>query len=79
LGLQSRLTLREAEAQRPLLNRAGIRHRKPHTLRRTFAILLLENRESPACVKEQITADTGGNSTVPSAVAADGQASGGNA
>ena len=39
---------------RPLLKQSGIRYRKPHALRHTFASLLLENRESPAYVKEQM-------------------------
>jgi integrase len=49
------------------LGRAGLRYRKPHALRHTFASLLLENRESPVHVKEQmghssikITVDTYG-------------------
>ena len=53
---------------RPLLKTAGVRYRKPHALRHTFASLLLENRESLAYVKEQmghssikITVDTYGH------------------
>ena len=52
----------------PLLRRAGLRHRKPHSLRHTFASQLLANRESPVYVKEQmghssikITVDTYGH------------------
>jgi len=38
----------------PMLRRAGLRYRKPHTLRHTYASLLLERRESLAYVSEQL-------------------------
>ena len=38
----------------PILRRADLRYRKPHTLRHTFASLLLERRESLPYVSEQI-------------------------
>ncbi len=52
----------------PLLKRAGLRYRKPHTLRHTFASMLIQAGESLAYVKEQlghssisITVDTYGH------------------
>jgi integrase len=38
----------------PLLKRAGLRYRKPHTLRHTFASMLIHAGESLAYVKEQL-------------------------
>lgn len=38
---------------KPLLRRAGVRHRKPHTLRHTFASLLLQQGESLVYVRDQ--------------------------
>lgn len=38
----------------PLLRRAGLRYRKPHTLRHTFASLLIEGGESLKYVQEQL-------------------------
>jgi integrase len=38
----------------PILRRAGLRYRKPHTLRHTFASLLLERRESLHYVQQQL-------------------------
>jgi len=37
-----------------LLRRSGLRYRKPHTLRHTFASLLLQNGESLAYVRDQL-------------------------
>ncbi|HUP36870.1 MAG TPA: site-specific integrase [Candidatus Limnocylindria bacterium] len=37
-----------------LLRRAGVRYRKPHTLRHTFASLLLQNGESVTYVRDQL-------------------------
>jgi integrase len=52
----------------PLLKRVGLRYRKPHTLRHTFASMLIQAGESLAYVKEQlghssitITVDTYGH------------------
>lgn len=52
----------------PLLKRAGLRYRKPHTLRHTFSSMLIQAGESPTYVKEQlghssitITVDTYGH------------------
>jgi integrase len=39
---------------RPLLRRAGIRYRKPHTLRHTYASLLIQNGESLAYIRDQL-------------------------
>jgi integrase len=39
---------------RPVLKAAGVRYRKPHTLRHTFASQLLANGESLVYVKEQL-------------------------
>lgn len=39
---------------RPLLRRAGLRYRKPHTLRHTYASLLIQSRESLAYVRDQL-------------------------
>ena len=39
---------------RVVLRRAELRYRKPHTLRHTFAGLLLERRESLAYVSDQL-------------------------
>jgi integrase len=39
---------------KPLLRRAGVRHRKPHTLRHTFASLLLQQGESLVYVRDQL-------------------------
>jgi integrase len=38
----------------PILRRAGLRYRKPHTLRHTYASLLLERRESLHYVQQQL-------------------------
>jgi integrase len=38
----------------PMLRRAGLRYRKPHTLRHTFASLLIEGGESLKYVQEQL-------------------------
>ena len=38
----------------PLLVRSGVRYRKPHTLRHTFASMLIQAAESLAYVKEQL-------------------------
>jgi integrase len=38
----------------PLLRRTGLRYRKPHTLRHTFASLLLQNGESVTYVRDQL-------------------------
>jgi integrase len=38
----------------PLLRRAGIRYRKPHTLRHTYASLLIQNGESLAYIRDQL-------------------------
>jgi integrase len=38
----------------PLLRQAGLRYRKPHTLRHTFASMLIQAGESLAYVKEQL-------------------------
>ena len=38
----------------PILDRAGLRYRKPHTLRHTYASLLLERRESLHYVQQQL-------------------------
>ena len=38
----------------PLLKRAGLRYRKPHTLGHTFASMLIQAGESLAYVKEQL-------------------------
>jgi integrase len=38
----------------PLLRRAGVRYRKPHTLRHTFASLLLQHGESVTYVRDQL-------------------------
>jgi integrase len=38
----------------PILRRAGLRYRKPHTLRHTYASLLLERRESLHYVQRQL-------------------------
>jgi integrase len=53
---------------RPLLRHSAVRYRKPHALRQTYASLLLQNRESPAYVRDQlghhsikITVDTYGH------------------
>ena len=53
---------------RSLLRRSGLRYRKPHTLRHTYASLLLQNGESPVYVRDQlghhsikITVDTYGH------------------
>lgn len=53
---------------RPLLRRSGLRYRKPHALRHTYASLLIQNRESLAYVRDQlghysikITVDTYGH------------------
>jgi integrase len=53
---------------RRLVKAAGVRYRKAHTLRHTYASLLLQNRESPAYVRDQlghhsikITVDTYGH------------------
>jgi hypothetical protein len=48
---EARYRRAEAEAQSRYL---GLRYRKPHALRHTFASLLLESRGSPAYVKEQM-------------------------
>jgi integrase len=52
----------------PLLKRVGLRYRKPHTLRHTFASMLIHAGENLAYVKEQlghssisITVDTYGH------------------
>jgi integrase len=52
----------------PLLKRVGLRYRKPHTLRHSFASMLIQAGESLAYVKEQpghssitITVDTYGH------------------
>jgi hypothetical protein len=37
-----------------MLRRAGLRYRKPHTLRHTFASLLIEGGESLKYVREQL-------------------------
>jgi integrase len=37
-----------------LLRRAGLRYRKPHTLRHTFASLLFEEREAPHYIQAQL-------------------------
>ena len=39
---------------RPLLRSSGLRYRKPHTLRHTYASLLIQNRESLAYVRDQL-------------------------
>jgi integrase len=39
---------------RPLLRRSGLRYRKPHTLRHTYASLLIQNRESLAYIRDQL-------------------------
>jgi integrase len=39
---------------RPLLRRTGLAYRKPHTLRHSFASLLIQNGESLAYVKDQL-------------------------
>ena len=39
---------------RPLLRRAGILYRKPHTLRHTYASLLIQNGESLAYIRDQL-------------------------
>jgi integrase len=39
---------------RPLLTRAGVRYRKPHALRHTFASLLIQQGESLAYVRDQM-------------------------
>ena len=38
----------------PLLRRAGLRYRKPHTLRHTFASLLIENGETLPYIQHQL-------------------------
>jgi integrase len=38
----------------PLLKRAGVRSRKPHALRHTFASRLIQHRESLAYVRDQM-------------------------
>jgi len=38
----------------PLLRRSGVRYRKPHTLRHTFASMLIQAGESLAYVKDQL-------------------------
>jgi integrase len=38
----------------PLLRRSGVRYRKPHTLRHTFASMLIQAGESLAYTKEQL-------------------------
>jgi integrase len=38
----------------PILRQAGLRYRKPHTLRHTFASLLIECGESLKYVQEQL-------------------------
>lgn len=38
----------------PILRRAGLRYRKPHTLRHTYASLLIEAGESLKYVQEQL-------------------------
>jgi integrase len=38
----------------PILRQAGLRYRKPHTLRHTFASLLIEGGESLKYVQEQL-------------------------
>jgi integrase len=38
----------------PLLTRAGLGYRKPHTLRHTFASMLIQAGESLAYVEEQL-------------------------
>jgi integrase len=38
----------------PMLRRAGLRYRKPHTLRHTYASLLIEGGESLKYVQEQL-------------------------
>jgi site-specific recombinase XerD len=43
-----------AECQAPLLKRAGVRRRKPHALRHTFASLLFQQGESLAYVRAQM-------------------------
>jgi integrase len=52
----------------PLLRRAGVRYRKPHALRHTYASLLIQHGESLAYVRDQlghhsikITVDTYGH------------------
>ena len=39
---------------RPLLKRSGLRYRTPHTLRHTYASLLIQNRVSLAYVRDQL-------------------------
>lgn len=39
---------------RPLLRRAGLRYRKPHTLRHTYASLLIQSGESLAYIRDQL-------------------------
>ena len=39
---------------RPLLKRSGVRYRKPHALRHTFASLLIQQGESLAYVRDQM-------------------------
>ena len=39
---------------RPLLRRAGLRYRKPHTLRHTYASLLIQGGESLAYIRDQL-------------------------
>jgi integrase len=39
---------------RSLLRRSGLRYRKPHTLRHTYASLLIQSRESLAYVRDQL-------------------------
>ena len=38
----------------PLLHQSGVRYRKPHTVRHTFASMLIQAGESLAYVKEQL-------------------------
>jgi len=51
----------------PLLKRVGLRYRKPHTLRHTFASMLIQAGESLAYVKEQL-----GHSSITITVDTDG-------
>ena len=38
----------------PLMRQSGVRYRKPHTLRHTFASMLIQAGESLVYVKEQL-------------------------
>jgi integrase len=40
--------------RRPLLRRARLRYRKPHTLRHTYASLLIQSGESLASIRDQL-------------------------